>query len=177
MSFSESTCAPEPPITVFIAYSHKDEKLRQALSEHLSLLRRTSLIADWYDRRITAGHEWKGEIDRHLNTAQLILLLVSSSFVSSDYCYDVEMKRELERHTAGDARVIPIILRDCDWKDAPFGKLQVLPTDARPITAKGWKNTHEAFADVVKGLRAALLELTQSNRAAMPVIAVPVHER
>jgi hypothetical protein len=93
------------------------------------------VIHDWHDRKITAGSEWKGQIDQHLNTAGVILLLVSADFVNSDYCYDIEMKRALERHDKGEARVIPVILRPVgSWQDALFGKLQALPKDGKPVT-------------------------------------------
>jgi len=118
------------------------------------LLKRQGFISGWHDRRITAGDEWKAEIDEHLETAKVILLLISANFIASDYCYDVEMKRSLERHEEGTARVIPIILSPCDWNGAPFGKLQALPKDAKPITI--WSNQDEAFADVAKGIRKAV---------------------
>lgn len=105
---------PSKPIEVFFAYSHKDESLRDELETHLSILRRGGVISSWHDRRISAGREWVGEIDSHLNRADIILLLVSSDFIASDYCYKKEMARAIERHDRGEARVIPVILRECD---------------------------------------------------------------
>src|ERR1043165_1647809 len=119
-------------IEVFFSYSHKDTKLRDKLAVFLKIFERQGLINAWHDRQITAGREWAGQIDERLNRAQIILLLISADFLASDYCYDIEMKRALERHTNGEARVIPVILRPCPWKSAPFGKLEVLPTDTRP---------------------------------------------
>lgn len=144
-------------IEVFFSYSHKDEDLRDELEKHLSILKRQGVIQSWHDRRIGAGREWEGEIDKHLNTAHIILLLISADFLTSDYCYEVEMKRAMERHQAGETRVIPVILRPCDWEDALFGKLQALPMDAKPITS--WPNRDEAFLDVARGIRAAVEEL------------------
>lgn len=126
------------PIQLFYSYSHKDEKLRDKLETHLALLKRQSVIASWHDRKIGAGQEWANQINEYLNSAQIILLLVSSDFLASDYCYDIELKRAMERHKAGEARVIPIILRPCDWQSAPIGGLQALPRDAKPIT--DWTN-------------------------------------
>lgn len=151
-----SSQSPEP-IEVFFAYSHKDEELRDELAKHLSLLQRQGIIQSWHDRRITAGTEWKGQISRNLDTAGIILLLISADFLASDYCYDIETKRAMARHDAGDARVIPIILRPCDWMSAPFGKLQALPKDAKPVTT--WSNRDEAFLDIVKGIRQAINDL------------------
>ncbi len=144
-------------VRLFYSYSHKDEAYRDELEEHLSLLKRQGLIHTWHDRRIGAGEEWQGAIDESFEAANVILFLVSAAFLASDYCYDREMKRALEKHEAGDARVIPIIIRPVDWSGAPFSKLQALPKDAKPVTS--WPNRDEAWADVAKGVRKAIGEL------------------
>jgi hypothetical protein len=138
-------------VEIFISYAHEDETLRRKLEKHLKLLQRQGLITTWHDREITAGEEWKNAINSHLESANIILLLISSDFMASDYCYDIELKRALERHESNEARVIPIILRAVDWHRSPFGKLIALPTDGKAITS--WPNEDEAFTDVVKGLR------------------------
>src|SRR5437763_7551065 len=96
-------------ISIFYSYTHEDEPLRQQLEKHLAVLRRQGLILEWYDRQIIAGTEWAHEIDVHLETASIILLLVSPDFLASDYCYDIEMQRALELHQLGEVHVIPII--------------------------------------------------------------------
>src|SRR5438874_2288017 len=96
------------PLTIFYSYAHEDESLQKQLERHLSLLRRQGLISGWHDRQIVAGTEWAQEIDARLETASIILLLISSDFLASDYCYGIEMQRALERHQRGEARVIPI---------------------------------------------------------------------
>ncbi len=151
---------PTSPATieVFYSYAHEDEELVKELRKHLSILKRQGVIRDWYDREITAGTDWKGQFDQHLNSSGVILLLVSADFLASDYCYDVEMTRALERHDQGEARVFPVILRKVDgWQGAPFGKLQSLPTDGKPVTS--WKIRDEAFADVARGIRQAVRQL------------------
>ena len=149
-------------IEVFFSYAHKDEDLKDELVKHLSILKRSGVIRDWHDRQITAGTEWAGAIDEHLESARVILLLISSNFLASDYCYDLELKRALERHEAGEARVIPIILKAVDWQGASFGKLQALPKDAKPITS--WTNQDEAFTNVAQGIRRAVTELSANPR-------------
>jgi HEAT repeat protein len=144
---------------LFFSYAHKDEPLRDELAKHLSLLKRQNIITDWHDRNITAGTDWAQAIDHNLNTADIILLLISSDFLASDYCYDKEMTRALERHDKSTARVIPIILRPCDWHSAPFGKLQALPKDAKPVTE--WDNQDKAFTNIAQGIRKAVAELQQ----------------
>lgn len=150
--------SPPQPVKVFYSYSHNDEAFRKELEKHLSLMRRTGEIAGWHDRDISAGTDWKDSIDEHLESARIILLLVSADFLASDYCYEIEMKRAMERHAWGEARVIPIILRNCDWSSAPFAKLQALPRDARPI--KSWGDPDEAYKDVATGIRRAVAEIT-----------------
>ena len=113
------------------------------------------------DRKIGAGKEWENEIDKHLNAADIILLLISSDFLASDYCYDVEVQTAMKRHDAGEARVIPIILRPVDWSGAPFSRLQALPKDAKPVT--DWPNRDQAFLNVAQGIRAAVEELVASQ--------------
>ncbi len=144
-------------IRIFISYSHKDEALKEKLITSLARLEREELIESWHDRQITAGSEWKGKIDKALNAANLILLLVSPDFINSKYCYDIEMRRALERQWAAKAKVIPLILRPSDWKSTPLGQLQVLPKNAKPVTR--WKDQDEAFLEVVQGMRDAIEEL------------------
>ena len=139
------------PITLFYSYAHEDEVLRNNLNSHLALLRQQGIIREWHDREILGGSLWEEEINDHLNTARIILLLISPSFLASEYCYSREMQRAMERHVAGLARVLPIILRPCDWETAPFGKLQALPKEGKPVTT--WSNRDLAFADIAKGLR------------------------
>src|SRR5436190_22957641 len=132
-------------LKVFFSYSHRDERLRKELDKHLSPLRRSGLINTWYDRKIMPGVEIDAEVDQHLRTSDLVLLLVSPDFIESDYCYRREMRTALKRHANGTARVIPIILRAVDWKTTPLGKLLGLPTDAKPVT--GWQRKDEALLD------------------------------
>ena len=159
-------------IELFISYSHHDDDLREELCKHLRILQRQGIIASWHDRMIGAGTGWQGQIDEHLNSAQIILLLVSANFMASDYCYDIELTRAIERHDRGEARVIPIILRPVDWKSAPFAKLGVLPKDGKPVTL--WSDRDEAFLDVELGIRAATSEIRKARRAAATSGANPL---
>ena len=146
---------------IFFSYCHRDEDLMKELVKHLSILKRQGIVRDWHDRQIIAGSEWEGQIDEHLNSAQVILLLVSSDFLASDYCWGVETQKAMQRHEAGEACVIPVILRPVDWQGAPFGMLQSLPKDTRPITS--WTNRDEAFLDVAQGIRKAIEQMKLSQ--------------
>jgi hypothetical protein len=148
------------PVKLFYSYSHKDEDLREELVKHLTILKRQGALEPWQDRDIEAGAEWNQEIERHLNESQIILLLISSDFIASPFCWDKEMARAMERHDAGEAVVIPIILRSCDWKGAPFGKLQGLPKDMKPV--KDWPDRDQAFTNVAQGIRKVAERLAQT---------------
>src|SRR2546421_6694101 len=133
------------PIEIFCSYAHEDEVWLRRLEKHLILLKRQGLISLWHDRLISPGTDWTQAIDTQLETASIILLLVSADFIASDYCYGTEMKRALERQEAGEAQVIPILVRPGEWKDAPFARLQALPTGAIPIAS--WSDSDSALAD------------------------------
>lgn len=138
-------------VRVAFSYSHKDEELRDQLETHLKLLQRQGIISTWHDRKIMPGDKWEGVIDENFRKAELILLLVSADFLASDYCYQTEMTLALEREAYGEATVIPVILRKCDWKFELFGKLQGLPKNAKPV--RSWRDRDEAWADVAQGIR------------------------
>jgi len=152
---------PTNPVEVFYSYAHEDEALRDKLKKQLASLKRQGLISEWYDRDISPGNEWNAEIENHLNSASVILLLVSPDFISSDYCNDVEVKRAMERHEEGRAKVIPVILRAANWKGSPFSKLKALPADGRPVTS--WPNQDEAFLDIATGIERAINELNSNS--------------
>jgi hypothetical protein len=156
-----TTEAPKP-LRIFCSYSHRDEEHLNDLRDWLRGLERQELIEWWHDREISPGWEWEEAIDKNLRTADIILLLVSPAFMASDYVYEREISKAVERHDWGEAHVIPIIVRPADWTWASFGKLQALPKDARPITT--WPNRDEAWLDVVRGIRKAVQELLVSAR-------------
>jgi internalin A len=144
-------------VRVAFSYSHKDEELRDKLETHLKLLQRQRVISAWHDRKIMGGEDWAGVIDDNFKRADLILLLVSADFLASDYCYQTEMALALERHKQGEAKVVPVMLRPCDWKGAPFGALQGFPKDMKPVVK--WRNRDEAWTNVAAGIRKVAEEL------------------
>jgi hypothetical protein len=145
------------PLKIFYCYAREDKDLCDLIDKHLGILKRLGQVVGWYDREIQAGTEWEREIKENLDTASLILLLVSADFIASDYCYGVEMAKALELHQTRRACVLPILLRPVDWRDAPFASLQMLPTGAKPITQ--WKDQDEALQDVVRGIRNVISSL------------------
>lgn len=152
-------------ILVF-SYAHADEALRNELEKHLSPLKRVGRISTWHDRRIVPGEEFEGQIDHYFSTADIILLLVSSDFIASDYCYQIEMTNAVQRHECGEAVVIPVILRPCAWHQLPFGKLLAATVDGKPIVQ--FPSYDDGFVQVVDAVTRALDKLGAKAPQAAP---------
>jgi internalin A len=160
VEIKEKEISDRNPIAVFISYAHKDESFKKALEPHLTILQRQNVIRVWNDRDILPGEKFGKEINQSLEKADIILLLVSANFVASDYCYEKEMKRALERHEKKEAVVIPIIIRECDWRDAPFGEIQALPKDGKAVSS--WSNKDKAWTNISEGIKKIAIDLRQS---------------
>src|SRR5579872_1980399 len=152
-------------VKIFVCYAHEDEALLNKLRTQLRPLELQGLIDIWHDCDISAGTDWQQEINTHISSANIILLLVSPNFMNSEYCYSIEMKRALEQHERGETCVIPVILRPVYWQGTPFGKLQALPKDGKAIKSRHWFDLDEAFFDVAQGIYDAIQKL-------MPNLAV-----
>jgi len=142
---------------LFFSYSHRDADQRDELEIHLAALKREGVLETWHDRRIGAGKEFDHEISEHLAESDIILLLISPYFIASDYCYQIELTRAMERHKNEEARVIPVILEPCDWQQLPFGKLVATPKDGKPISK--FPNKHDGFLEVTRAIRKAAEDL------------------
>jgi hypothetical protein len=151
----ESTSGKVRPRRLFYSYAHKDELLRDELDAHLSSLKREGFISEWHDRKIRAGDEWEHAIDENLNSAEVILFLVSPHFLASAYCRDIEVKQAMKRHMDGLATVVPIILKPCIWTNEEFARLEPLPKTGRPISE--WPDS--GFAVIAEELRNLLVDL------------------
>ena len=170
-------CEEDMAKRLFYSYSSRDEVFRQQLDTHLAGLRRQGIIEPWSFRKIPAGSEWKSEIDENLEAAHIVLLLVSADFLASDYCYEIEMKRALEKHERKEAVVIPVILRDCDWEHTEFAKLQAVPTNVKPVNRHSPRDT--AWKDVVVKIRdvASKDVLASKIKKAIPQPALEIEEK
>ena len=161
------------PIKIFYSYAHNDKTLREELGKHLSSFRSRGISQDWYDGEIPAGSEWDEEIKEKLGSADFILLLISADFLSSEYIRTVELERAMQRHQAKEARVIPIMLRPCDFTGEVFSKLQGLPNAMKAVTT--WANQDEAWTDVARGLRLEFEEF-RKEREARDAAALPAQD-
>jgi len=143
-------------VRVFISYAHKDEQFKDSLVEHMSGLVRAKIVSEWNDRKIVPGQDWSDEISENLASSEIILFLISSSFMNSDYCMGVEVQKALSMHKEGRAQLIPIVIRAVDWSDSELSKIQGLPKDAVPIAS--WGNEDEAWVNVIGGVKKHIQE-------------------
>ena len=155
-------------VTLIFCYDQADKDMAATLRKHLSLLERNGRITIWDYSNIIPGSEWEREIKTHLDEAQIILLLISKSFIASDYCSRVEMQRALERHDREEASVIPVILRPVYWQEPPLDKLQALPDNGKPISR--WPTLDDGYANVAAGI-VRVLEYWDTRGLSAPVAA------
>ncbi|HEY1351252.1 MAG TPA: toll/interleukin-1 receptor domain-containing protein [Ktedonobacteraceae bacterium] len=159
----QTTPQQRRPVEIVFSYARRDEVLRDELERYLGPLKRSQRIVCWHDRHIRAGRTWSLEISSHLETADIILLLVSADFLDSNYCNTVEVGRALQRHSRGEARVIPVILRPADWTGEVFARLQALPHDALPVVE--WPNRDAAFYSIARGIKKVIEEIEKARES------------
>src|SRR6516162_2964986 len=149
------------PLEIFFSYAHEDEDLMNDVRRQLIVYERNGRILKWHDRMISPGAEWRERIDSRPEAAQVVLLFMSPHFIESRYCYEIEGEVALRKLQAGEARVLPIILRPCPWEETPFGAIQGLPAGAKPISR--WADRDEACLDAARGVMKVVDELAHSR--------------
>ncbi|RAJ92923.1 toll/interleukin-1 receptor domain-containing protein [Aliidiomarina maris] len=137
-------------VEIFFSYAHEDEQLMDEVRRQMIVYEREGHLLKWHDRMIPPGEQWKETIDDRLRNAKIILLFLSPHFIASKYCYEIEGQEALKRNTSGEAFVIPVILRPCAWQASPYGELQALPTDGKPIST--WDNIDIASLEVAESV-------------------------
>ena len=148
-------------VEIFYSYVEEDKDMAERLQKHLILLKRQELITDWHSGKLAPGEKPSEQIKKHLDTAKIILLLISQDFMFSEHHDTVEVKRAMERHNK-DAIVIPVLLRPTnDLDKAPFGKLLAIPRNHKPISK--WSDKDEAFVEVAREIREVVERLRLPN--------------
>jgi hypothetical protein len=148
---------PQRPPKLFISYAREDEEYKDQLVEHLEGLAQQGVIASWHDGQLVAGQQWDDEIVSNLSEARVVLLLISPSFISSDYISRVELAQAGERYERGEVSVIPLLIRNVHaWESKPLGSrtlgsFQAVPRN--PQFVVDWPNRDAAFAEMSRRLR------------------------
>lgn len=154
------------PKKVFISYSKEDLSHTKRLLTHLSILQRQGYIESWFDRAMLAGEEWDKRIKEELKQADIVLFLISSDFLATDYIWNTDIKAALENQRTQGQLLVPILLRKCLWEEnlSPFGTLQAIPRSTEqaneeltPITL--WNNQDSAWTEVAEQIKACVEKL------------------
>ena len=142
----------EGPAKAFIVYAAEDKAAKDKLGKHLTMLRRVRLLDTWDSGDIKAGLDMQAEIKQKLSDCSIVLLLVSSDYLGSDTCFEME-EAVMDQHRLRNVRVIPILLRECLYEELPFSKFQALPRNRQPILGSHWPSEDEAYHEVAVGLK------------------------
>ena len=150
--------APLDDVQLFVSYSHADSEAARELFAHLGTLQHDAVFSTWIDRQIGAGESWRPLVLEHLDSADVILLLLSPRFFESAFIRDYELKRAIERHRREDARVIPIALQECEWRQTDIRHLQVIPDHGTPVATQpdrdlAWSDVVAQVGEAVRRLR------------------------
>jgi tetratricopeptide (TPR) repeat protein len=163
-------------VKIFFSYAisaPQDKRLLDRLTTHLSILKRQHLIDEWYDSAISAGSTITQFIETYLNTADIIVLLISADFFASERCYEFEMKRALERKAAGEVELIPVILHPTEeWRIPPLDKYTPLPPDGTPVSSNK-HNIERTLAEVAKGIRHVVENIASQAKKTLTSTAPP----
>jgi len=147
---------------IFISYSHRDETYKDEFRKMIRPMEREGQWKIWDDRWLLPGDNWNREILRHLSEANVIILMVTSDFFNSDFIYDIEMSRAIQRHEAGDALVIGILVSDCLWEETPLHKIQMIPIDALPVDQHHQRNA--VWKAIAKKIKETILVYENKQR-------------
>jgi formylglycine-generating enzyme required for sulfatase activity len=159
------------PYKLFTIYAREDAQYLEELRGQLRPLEHAGRIKVWSDREINPGVDWEQEIVHNLDSADIILILVSAAYYNSAYIHEKEIKHAISRHERGEAKVLPVIVRPCSFPDDPvISRLQVLPTDGKPVTSHHWRQRDEAWLDVVAGVRRTV-DLLDGDKVAIEEIS------
>jgi hypothetical protein len=134
--------------SLFISYSRRDGYFFEELTTHLKLLQRKRVIDTWHEGRVGAGEDWNRIIRTQVEQANIIILLISSDFLSSDYIWKHEFSEAFERHKRKEVSILPIIIRPCNWQVSPIANLQVFPLNAMPVSSS--PNIDRVWVDIEK---------------------------
>ena len=152
--------APPSQLRLFVSYSRKDTALKVQFDTNLKIMAAHKLIIPWTDNRLAGGEEWHKEIQEAIEAAHIIVFLVSKDFLASDYIRTNEMPLAMAKAEAGDAVIVPVILKDCVWEPEPWSKYNALPKPLKLV--KEFADAEAFFHAVDLSLR-EVIEREKSN--------------
>lgn len=132
--------AKKRKLKIFISYSHKNIKYKEKLLTSLEALKQSYEIEAWHDGMIEAGGNIDENVKRELEKSDIILLLITDSYLASYYCMKKELANAIEREKNNECKVIPVMFQESILVDTlSFFNHNRVPEDGKPI-ATGFKN-------------------------------------
>lgn len=151
-------------VKIFISYAHEDRKLCKKFMTHLCSLKKSDMISHWHDNEINPGEVWDEEIRKKLDESDLIIFLLSPDLIASEYIEENELKLSIKKHRNGEAYIIPVMLRNCNYKYTYFNNLQGLPEGFTAIKSKRYKSIDDAFFEVVAGIDRVIEKIIKDKK-------------
>lgn len=161
----------DKPLNLFISYSHTDEEYFEEFKKHLITLKRRNIIQDYDDLKLMPGDSVDDEIMKMLEKADIIAFLISVDFINSEYCYEIELKHALSRLENEEIKILPIVIRQCNWQDSIFKAYLSATKNGKPVSK--YTDHDEAWCEVVdniKRLCTAVNELKQQSKKKLTMI-------
>ena len=136
---------------VFISYAHKDDRWRERVVEQLGVLAKQGLLDVWDDRKIGAGDAWFDQIHAHMRSAKVALLLISSSFLTSDFILTHEVPKLFDRHAKSGMHIYPLLIRPCPWQEVAWlARMQIRPPAAKALSSYRGAKIEAVLASVAR---------------------------
>ncbi len=137
--------------TVFISYSHKDENEKEKLLSHLGVLRGAGVIALWNDDQMAGGSDWEIDINDAIRKARVAVLLITASFLNSEFILSKEVPAFLQRRENAGLTIFPVIAKACAWKQVPWlARMNVRPKNGKPVWSDGGIHVDEDLAAIAE---------------------------
>lgn len=148
-------------VNVFYSYSHKDQSHREGLEKHLKMLVRNKCIEQWYDSNIIPGSKYQKDIDKKLESADVVIFLVTANWLGSDACVDEWNRSKEFAKFQPNKRLVPIIASKCAWKDFDdMADMLALPEDGREVSS--WSSKDSAWSNVYEGIKSVVEEVKKN---------------
>lgn len=118
---------------VCISYSHDDVYWLGRVHKQLKAHAKAGSVV-WTDRQIKTGEPWFEQVESNLERSVAAVLLVSASFLASDFIAKHEIPRLRRRHKKKRLRIYPLIVKDCSWQSHTWlEEMQVRPRNGKPL--------------------------------------------
>lgn len=132
------------PRKIFLSYSHDDIVWLERVKLHLKVLKYNDIdFETWDDTKMKGGEKWKIEIARSLEESGIAILLISTSFLASDFIRNNELPTLLKNAEDNGVKILPLIVRPSNFTNDKLAGFQSVNKPERPLSAlpdHEWEN-------------------------------------